>query len=140
MANVQFYIGEIKANIDGFRIKEGTLQIVFRMKQKIQNIFDKQGKGKKIDNLIKLNSPVIEIRNHLKPVEVVTKNGEIYVCETVITGLPIATLGKIKFGSISAGKLLTIHNQLQGVMARQAMIFKKPFWRPKNSGYVSFSH
>jgi monoamine oxidase len=54
--------------------------------------------------------------------------------------VPIATLGKIKFETISPGKKLLIDNQLDNVMARQAMIFKKPFWRPSHCGYVNFSH
>lgn len=114
--------------------------LIVSIKKKIQAIFDKQGKGKKIDSLIKLCTPVTEIRNNLKPVEVLTGNGNVYSCETVLVGLPIATLGRIKFGSISAGKQLIIDNQLKNVMARQTMIFKRPFWRPDYSGYVSFSH
>lgn len=48
---------------------------------------------------------------------------------------------KIKFECISSGKKLILENQLMGTMARQAMIFKEPFWRKLNkSGYVSFSH
>ena len=82
-----------------------------------------------------------EVRNGSQPVEVVTEKGQVVTCEKVLVALPIATLGQIKFGEISKGKKAILDSQLHNVMARQAMIFKTPFW-PKLgfSGYVSFSH
>jgi monoamine oxidase len=77
----------------------------------------------------------------LNPVEVITEKGEKITCEKVLVALPIATLGRIKFGEISQGKQAILSSQLPNVMARQAMIFKTPFWRKLGfSGYVSFSH
>jgi hypothetical protein len=34
------------------------------MKEELQSIFDKQGSNKNVDDVIKLNSPVKEIKNH----------------------------------------------------------------------------
>lgn len=42
------------------------------LKAEIQKVFDQQGKGKNIDDLIRFNSPVIEIKNNNVPVEVLT--------------------------------------------------------------------
>ena len=141
LANVKFYIGEQDSNIDGFRLKEGNSTIVACVKNSIQKAFDKNGKNKNIDDLIWLNTPVTEVRNGSQPVEVVTEKGQVVTCEKVLVALPIATLGQIKFGEISKGKKAILDSQLHNVMARQAMIFKTPFWRKLGfSGYVSFSH
>lgn len=121
-------------------MKEGMSSLLTHIKKRIQAIFDRQGQGKRIDDLIKLSTPVTEIRNHLEPVEVVTAKEDVFTCETVLLALPIATMGNIKFGLISPGKKLIIDNQLKCIMARQTMVFKKPFWKPEHSGYVSFSH
>lgn len=42
------------------------------MKQEIQNVLQKEGKGRNIDELIKLNHPVTEILNGRDPVCVLT--------------------------------------------------------------------
>lgn len=59
LANVKFYIGAQDSNIDGFRLKEGNSTIVGCVKDSIQKAFDKNGKNKKIDDLIWLNTPVV---------------------------------------------------------------------------------
>jgi hypothetical protein len=55
---VKFYIGLQKCNIDGFRLREGMLRICEHLKLATQKVFDRQGQGKNIDELIKLNTPV----------------------------------------------------------------------------------
>jgi len=68
------------------------------------------------------------------------EKGENYSCEKAIICLPAATIGRIQFTSLSIGKRLIIENQLTCNMTRMAMVFKKPWWRPQNTGYASFSH
>lgn len=73
------------------------LRICENLRAAAQRELDSRGEGKNIDDLIKLNSPVVEIRNASVPVQVITKGGRIYTCEKVITCLPIATFHRIKF-------------------------------------------
>jgi hypothetical protein len=63
LANVKFYVGLQNSNIDGFRVSEGMLRICENLKKNTQKVFDLQGEGKDINDLIKLNTPVIEIKN-----------------------------------------------------------------------------
>lgn len=62
-ANVKFYTGLQEANIDGFRLREGMLRICENLKAATQRALDERGEGKNIDDLIKLGSPVAEVRN-----------------------------------------------------------------------------
>lgn len=54
LANVKFYVGAQAANIDGYRLKEGMSSIYQNIKADIQKVFNAQGQGKNIDELIKL--------------------------------------------------------------------------------------
>lgn len=68
LANVKFYIGLQAANIDGFRLREGMSRMCEGLLAQIQKVFDQQGQGKDIKALIKLNTPVTEVRNSSNPV------------------------------------------------------------------------
>jgi monoamine oxidase len=110
------------------------------LKAATQRALDERGEGKNIDDLIKLKTPVAEIRNGKQPVEVITESGAIYTCEKAIVCLPAATFHKIKFERISESKRLLVENQVLCSMTRMAMVFPKPFWRDRHAGYTSFSH
>lgn len=140
LANVRFYIGAQGANIDGFRVQEGVTELLNRMKAQVQKILDSKGKGQKFSDMVRLSTPVEEVLNHQSPVIVKTSTGETYSCEKAIICLPVATMGRIKFSSLSTGKKLLVENQLTCNMTRMAMVFARPWWRPKHCGYVSFSH
>ena len=101
LSNIKFYIGLQDANIDGFRLREGMLRIPEHLKAATQKELDQRGEGRNIDDLIKLNTPVTEIRNGKQPVEVVTQSGAVYTCQKAIVCLPLATFHRIKFESIS---------------------------------------
>jgi hypothetical protein len=58
-ANVKFYVGLQDANIDGFRLREGMLRICEHLKATAQKALDERGTGENMDDLIKLNSPVL---------------------------------------------------------------------------------
>jgi monoamine oxidase len=134
-------LGIQNANIDGFRLREGMSRVYERINVETQKIFNAEGKGRNINDLIKLNCPVTEIRNGNVPVQVVTKAGVTYTCEKVIMSLPVATFHRIKFESLSTSKRLLVENQLECNMTRMALVFKEPFWRKQNySGSVLFSH
>jgi monoamine oxidase len=93
-----------------------------------------------MDDLIKLNSPVAEVKNAGEPVRVITESGAVYECEKAIVCLPAATFHRIKFETITESKRILAENQVLCNMTRMAMVFAKPFWREKHAGYTSFSH
>ena len=99
-------------------------------------------KGLNETDVIRFNSPVIEIDNKMGQdvrIKVSSDPSKVYVCNRVLVAIPIAVADQIKFSKISKAKQLIFDNQELGNVTRVYLVFPTAFWRVKYSGYASFS-
>ena len=107
-ANIRYYMGTQDHNLDGYRVTQGMQELSYQMQREIQNIFNKQGNGKKVSDVIKLNEPITTIHNCQNPVKVISKTGLTLKCHKALLCLPVVPMSNIKFDHLTEGKKITL--------------------------------
>ena len=101
IANIRYYMGRQDHNLDGYRVTEGMEELSKRMWEEIQEVFDKQGEGKRVEDVVRFDQPITTIHNGSDPVTVITSNGLTISCHKVFLCLPIVPMHNITFDTLS---------------------------------------
>ncbi|CAD5122486.1 DgyrCDS10909 [Dimorphilus gyrociliatus] len=111
-------IGDVKDHAQRLRIVGGAYQIADKLAEYI---------GK--DN-IRLNCPVVSIKQENDITTVTCLNGETFECKYVILAIPPQTIAQIQFTpSLNSGRMHVLQKLPLGHLTKFIITYKKPFWR-----------